>query len=546
MNLAGDVAERYFAPSTSQELAKPVLWSKNRLDAYLWRAQRRIMHSIRDNRYTAVPSCHDSGKSYTAMVATSWWLDPRVHPVGDAFVVSTAPTGAQVSAVLWREIERMHRKRNLIGHINMGTMPEWRVNKELIAYGRKPADHSAVGFQGIHAKYVLVVVDEAAGVPKALWDAVDSLATNRHARVLAIGNPDDASSHFRTICQPGSGWNVIRIDGLRTPNFTEESVRRFPHLYRYMQDHNIPFATEPIPEAIRDFLLSVEWVEERMKRWGVNLVVDDETGAEKWTTSALWEAKVRGQFPTDATEGVIPLGWVEAANRRYVEFVSGGGDFDGIPGRRIFGADIARFGDDETSIATAQGLAILKPPEQIGNQDTMTTAKRLLAKLRSAPTSVAGVDVIGVGAGVVDRLREEGANVTAFNASERTDMTDATGEFTFNNTRSASWWHLRELLDPSRDAKLMLPPDEELTTDLCAPRWKIAPGAKIVVEPKDEIKKRIGRSPDRGDAVCICFWPWTNVATAGSFAAAQYGGQSQYGARWGGDNRVYAYGGEVW
>jgi len=99
-----------------------------------------------------------------------------------------------------------------------------------------------------------------------------------------------------------------------------------------------------------------------------------------------------------------------------------------------------------------------------------------------------------------------GLSVEAFNASKKTNMRDMTGEFKFNNTRSASWWHLRELLDPSQNSTLMLPPDEELKAELLAPRWRVAAGAVIGIEAKDAIKKRLGRSPDRADAVVMAFW----------------------------------------
>jgi hypothetical protein len=170
----------------------------------------------------------------------------------------------------------------------------------------------------------------------------------------------------------------------------------------------------------------------------------------------------------------------------------------------VYGADIARFGEDETCFATRQGDLIIKV-ERIGKQDTMTTANMLVAKLQHTQ-STASVDVIGVGAGVVDRLRELNQSVNAFNASAKTTMTDATGEFTFNNVRSAAWWNLRELLDPARGATLALPPDDNLKTDLTTPRWRPAAGAKLIVEPKEDIVKRLGRSPDTGDAVVIACW----------------------------------------
>lgn len=130
-------------------------------------------------------SCHGSGKSFRAARIAAWWLS--THAPGEAFVVTTAPTYKQVHAVLWREIGRAHRLADLPGRITLED--EWYIGQELVGFGRKPADYDPSAFQGIHARYVLVIIDEAGGVPKAIFDAVDSLATNIHARVLAIGNP---------------------------------------------------------------------------------------------------------------------------------------------------------------------------------------------------------------------------------------------------------------------------------------------------------------------------------------------------------------------
>jgi hypothetical protein len=102
---------------------------------------------------------------------------------------TTAPTTKQVHAILWRYIGQAHRKGNLPGRI---TLDDWWYTgpggKELVASGRKPAGHDQSAFQGIHALKPLILVDEACGVPKSIFDAVDALATNSNSRVLAIGN----------------------------------------------------------------------------------------------------------------------------------------------------------------------------------------------------------------------------------------------------------------------------------------------------------------------------------------------------------------------
>jgi hypothetical protein len=107
--------------------------------------------------------------------------------------------------------------------------------------------------------------------------------------------------------------------------------------------------------------------------------------------------------------------------------------------------------------------------------------------------------------------------VQAFNAGEHTDWRDVSRELQFANLRSASWWNLRELLDPAQRHGIALPPDDLLIGDLTAPRWRMTSGGKILLESKDDIRKRIGRSTDDGDAVVMAFW--RSMAMVGGFLA---------------------------
>lgn len=237
----------------------PVGFVENVLDEHLWSKQREIAESVRDNRHTAVPSCHDSGKTFLAARLAAWWLE--THEVGDAFVVSSAPTFPQVRVLLWREIGRAHRIGKLRGRVNQ---TEWHMTtgggEEIVGYGRKPADYNEDAFQGIHARYVLVILDEAGGIPRTLFDAAETITTNEGSRVLAIGNPDHPGTEFQKVTQ-SPDWHTISIDGFETPNFTDEEL----------------------PDGLHDLLLSPTWVDERRRGWGEN--------------DPRFIAKVRGRFP---------------------------------------------------------------------------------------------------------------------------------------------------------------------------------------------------------------------------------------------------------
>lgn len=537
-------------------------WIGNKLGEFIWSQQSAVLDSVKAERYTAVPSCHDAGKSFIAARVAAWWI--ASHPPGEAFVVSTAPTSAQVSAILWREIRKAHKKGNLFGNITSAGYPIWKIEGEEVGYGRKPADYSTAAFQGIHARYVLVILDEASGVDKTLYDAVDSLATNEFARVLAIGNPDDATSHFAQVCKPDSGWNIVQIDGLRTPNFTRERVeglncsqcRRIGRSRSLLADlfkaEGIPYSEEVIPDDLRPMLLSPLWVEERLHRW-VGRASDPITLARQAASSQLFTAKVRGMFPTSSTEGIVPLGWVERAMARYRDWVDAGRP--DLPGSTVLGVDVARGGADETCIATKVGVAVPRL-DKYPQADTMETTGNVTARLRPFRTEAgwsasAIIDTIGVGAGVYDRLREQDLPVEPFTASgSAKGISDRSGEFTFTTLRSAAWWNLRELLDPSRRNDVMLVDDEILKADLTAPRWRVLSGGKIQVELKEDVRKRLGRSTDSGDAVVMAFFTEIGAMDAqGEPRAVDWYGEDEQHLmsveRWVGDRDGWAINPEV-
>lgn len=515
-------------------MLRPVEWCNDVAKDYLWTEQKKIVTSLRDNRYTAVHAAHGLGKSKIAADAIAWWI--ASHPPGSAFVVSTAPTAAQVAAILWRELAKLHTRIELPGKINRAGYPQWFMGSQLVGYGRKPADYEESAFQGIHEKYVLVVIDEACGVVKHIFDAVDALATNEFARVLAVGNPDDPGSHFASVCKPESGWNVIHLDALRSPNFTKAQVighksagygyanPKYPLTWALMRAEGIPFSQEDIPLELTYALTGPLWVEERIQRWAgltshahLDYLPDELENIvrRRCAASPIFQAKVRGIFPTEGTTGVIPLGWVQQAINRWHDVFDGynGKQASALatqPGRKVVGVDVAHGGEDETVFAVRYGNVIEKLTKY-RIADTMEVADNAAAFMHE-PGSLAVVDVIGIGAGVYDALRRYKAQglitglPVAFNASAQSERRDLLGEFRFRNDRSAAWWHMRELLDPSRGSNIALPDDERLIEELVSVQYKHNVGGIIQVEAKDDIRKRLGRSTDSADSVIQAFW----------------------------------------
>lgn len=448
-------------------------WVNATTGEHLWSKQAEIGEAITRHRKVAVKACHGPGKSFTASRTVAWWLD--VHPTGTAFAVTTAPTDPQVKAILWREITRAHKRGRLPGRVTLDA--QWKIDDELVAYGRKPADHDESGFQGIHARYVLVVLDEACGIPTQLWTAADTLTTNDDARILAIGNPDNPATEFARICdgapEDGTsgmsklGWWVITISVFDTPNFTGERV----------------------PDEMRPMLPSKVWVDERRASWGEG--------------SPLWMSKVLGQFPEDATDGVVPWSWIQKCR--------GDEATERIGPLRVpveLGVDVGGSeSGDETVIRAREGMRAIDQVWRLQTGDSEVVVDRVIEAIGDTHATAVKVDVIGIGWGVVGSLRRRVAREVPWRVDVHgVDVSEAaTQPDRFVNLRAELWWEVgREL---SRNGSWDLTAVDDATLlELAAPRYFEVNG-RIRIESKDDLRKpdRLGRSPDNADALLLAF-----------------------------------------
>ena len=192
---------------------------------------------------------------------------------------------------------------------------------------------------------------------------------------------------------------------------------------------------------------------------------------------------------------VIPTAWVEAAQARWEKK-------DVKPPMDSVGVDVARGGKDETIIARRHGMWFDVPIAYPGQEtpNGPATAGLVISALRDkAPIHV---DVIGVGSSVYDFLREAGQQTLGINVAEKARAKDKSGQLTFKNLRSQLWWQMREALDPDSNTGIALPPDKRLLADLCTPTWRLQDG-KIYVESREDIVKKLGRSPDYASAYLL-------------------------------------------
>lgn len=193
---------------------------------------------------------------------------------------------------------------------------------------------------------------------------------------------------------------------------------------------------------------------------------------------------------------VIPTAWVRAAQARWQPELKPRGPMTTV------GVDVARGGKDKSVLAPRWG-SWFGSLERHPGKDTPDgqEGRRLVARALMAGGE-ANIDVIGVGASWYDMCRDSGLPARAVNFAEGTDKLDRTKVLRFVNLRAYCYWSLREALDPEKGDGIMLPDDAELRNDLCAPRWTMRTNG-IQIESKEDIIKRIGRSPDAGDAVVL-------------------------------------------
>lgn len=446
--------------------------------------QEEILAALVTHQRAAERGPHGAGKTTIGALAVLWFALTR-----DGFdwkVVTTASVWRQLTKFLWPEIHKWARR---LRWDRIGRAP-FRAHDELLDLSLKlstgeafaVASDTPTAIEGAHAPHLLYLFDEGKAIPDGTFDAAEGAFstagsdTTTEALALVLSTPGPPMGRFYAIHSRATGY----------------------------EDWWVRHVT--LAETIAVGRVSAEWAEARKRQWGAE--------------SAVYQNRVLGEFAASESDGVIPLAWVEAANERWHVWAKAG-----KPGPlSAVGEDVARAGEDKTVLAPRYGPCV-DTLRYYTHPDTMETVGVTAGLLHTAPDAYAVVDVIGLGAGVVDRLRELRYPVVAFNASERAvdekgkELLDRTGELGFVNQRSAAWWRFRELLDPEHESTVALPPDDTLTGDLTAPRWRVVSGGKIAVEPKGEpgdearaagfssVRARLKRSTDAGDAVVQAFVP---------------------------------------
>jgi len=445
----------------------PVEWMQKVLGGTLWSKQREIANSLVENERTAVPACFSAGKTWLAARLAIWFLYTHTP----SKVITSAPTGRQVKNLLWAELRTAHKQSK----IRLGGSPltlQLDLSSDHFAVGFSTKDYDIDKFTGYHAPHVLVIFDQAGGLPQMFWEAGEGLMTSSFVRWLAIGNTAIPEGAFGDICESGrtskyGDWKVIKIRAAETPN-----IAAGRNIYPGLLPHN--------------------WLEDKLRIWGK----DD----------PLFRVFAEAEFVASIEKVVVSAVYVAEAYRLAGEY----SDKDTIE----VGLDVARGGMDSTVWVARLGSKVLEIHRITGNTtmevvgETVRFKRYLEGRYKRKVTTIR-LDAIGIGAGVYDRLNElEGDEelpiVPVINSEAASDP------FQFANIRAEMAWALRNrfeaggvgLAETSTSDPECL---DFLRTECTTMRYKITSSGKIILWLKEEIKKLIKRSPDYWDALVMAF-----------------------------------------
>lgn len=423
-----------------------------------------ILNALVNNSWVGVESATGTGKTFIGALIVLWFLDCFEN----SLVVTTAPKQEQLSLHIWKEIGRLFSKFGK-GELTQLKLRISSSDGERMAIGFvagiKADEESSTRAQGFHAENMLIILEEAPGIPLPLINALQNTCTAPHNLILAFGNPDNCIDNLHNFClQPQV--EHVRISAYDHPNVVL---------------NNASF----IPGAV-----SMEGIKRIENRFGKN--------------HPLTLSRTRGISPGQSAHSLIRLDWIKNGIKKFEEL---NGEEKSIPGVYALGVDAANSETgDKAAIALGRGEYLLSVNEfqcpdsnQLGKRDVYNLIKE--KEIRPENT---GVDGIGIGAGTVNALKELGIEVLNIKGSEV--PVQSVGAEEFSNLRSQIWWQMREDL---RNGIIGLANDPALTADLIAPKWLIRNG-KICIEGKEEIKKRLGRSPNKGDAAV--YWNWARKA----------------------------------
>jgi len=511
----------YFPEYRGRELE----FAKDILGESYWEAQRLIFGQLFERKKCTARTCHGIGKTRVAAGVVTTFLMTRK----DSVVVTTAPTDHQVRNLLWGEIGRLHANANvdLPGSPDQKQLrlgPKWyalglSTNKparfqgfhgsvdvpedpdadiDLEAHQKYLDDLSALDPEKVGQGGILLVFDEAAGIEQAIYDAAKGALTSPDSYVLYIGNPDLdlATAHeFVRSHRIDSDFARIRVGAEAGPDDPFEPPEGTESRKTFWSFDHVP-----------NWLMDEKWFEDRKRDYGVG--------------SPLYYSKIWGMFAgSDASSRVMPLELLLASEARDTVNTKLGNHM---------GIDPSAGGDQSVASLVVNGVLRAQHAWRPRKSDTsaLMSVVTMIEALRShwgkelaeaqgskdvddaLPWDNVHIEVNGIGAGVCDRMRQKGYHIDRVDMGSKAkgEWRDVNGSVLFLNRRAELYWSIRRLADEG-----MFQMSSEWTDAWAQAQWaeyenrEMAQGTTVVIQPKKEIIKQYGRSPDHWDSIVIAF-----------------------------------------
>lgn len=429
--------------------------------------QKNVSADVANNSKVSVRSGQGVGKSALEAAVVLWFLSCFPYPK----VIATAPTRQQLHDVLWAEISKWQKKSPILKKILKWTKTKIYMRKyEERWFATARTATKPENMQGFHEDYMLFVVDEASGVADPIMEAILGTLSGQYNKLLLCGNPTKTSGVFYdSHNRDRDMYKTHKVSALDSPRTSKDNIEMLKRKYGEGSD--------------------------------------------------LWRIRVLGEFPKGESDAFISL---DAA-----EFAKDEIKLEPVGDTLYVGADISRFGDDQTVMYARIGGKVVGEKTH-HKKDTMQTTGHILGLvdecLKTYPNMAVEirVDDSGVGGGVTDRLneineeRQLGYKIVPVNNGEK-----ANDEY-YGNLGSELWGHIRDQLEENmtnfilgQPATLQLPDDEKLIAQLTTRKWKMGSNGKIFLERKADMKKRGLQSPDRADAIVLAF---CNIEDESGFA----------------------------
>lgn len=421
----------------------------------------QILRCAAEGTWVGVESATGTGKTFLGALIVFWFLECFEN----SLVITTAPKQEQLSLHIWKEIGRLFPLFGMgeLTHLKLriSSPGDERMAVGFVA-GIKADEESSTRAQGFHAENLLIIMEETPGIPRPLMNALQNTCTAPNNLIIAFGNPDNCGDNLHNFCL----------------------MPRVEHVRISALDH---------PNVVLD---NPSFIAGAASREGINRIE-----ARLGRNHPLALSRTRGISPGQSVHSLIHMDWIRAAVKKGEGICE-----ESVEGIGAIGVDAANSETgDKAAIAYGKGDVLFYVTE-FQCPDSNLLGKKQVHELmmeKGVRGEYIGIDGIGVGAGTVNALKELGINAVNIKGSEAPVCGE--GEEEFNNLRSQIWWQLREDL---RKGVIALPNDSSLAADLTAPKWIVRNG-KICVEGKEDIKKRLGRSPDKGDAAV--YWNWIRI-----------------------------------